>query len=545
MPDWHRNAVIYSLDVHQFKDSNGDGQGDFPGLTSALDYLDGLGVQCLWLLPIFDTPNRDNGYDVRDYYRLDPSLGTPGEFATLLEQAQERGIRVLVDLPFNHTSVEHAWFQQARSDRTSPYHDYYVWADQPPEHGEEKLIFGDEQGGNWCYEAGVDRWYYHTFYDHQPDLNFANPAVRDEMRDVMRFWLRQGVAGFRMDAVPHMIEDKGGVGFAGDGHACLKELRAFVQAHWPQAVLLAEADEEPDEVARFFGDGDEFHLLLNFYLCNYLWLAFARGDGAPLRHALAKLPDMHGKGQWAHFLRNHDELDLERLKPDEFDDTMRAFAPDEDMKVFGRGIRRRVAPMLGDDPRRLQLAYSLLLTLPGTPVLRYGQEIGMGEDLSLEARDAVRTPMQWSPEPNGGFSSAPREALVAPPIEQGPYGYCARNVTDQRRDPDALLNWMERALRVRRDCPEFGLGAFDGVGVSDSRAFAHRCRVDHRFTLAVHNLSEQTIEVELDLDAEDCAHLLDLFGDRKYGNWDHSTPRLTLGPYGYRWFRRTRFRHDQ
>ena len=544
MPDWHRNAVVYSLDVHKFKDSDGDGLGDFAGLVSTLDYLQGMGVDCLWLLPVFDTPNCDNGYDVRDYYRLDATLGSAGDFARLLEAAQERGIRVLLDLPFNHTSTEHAWFQEARKDRRSKYHDYYIWVDQPPEDGEEKLIFGEEQGGNWCYEEGVDRWYYHTFYHHQADLNFANPAVREEMRDVLRYWLRQGVAGFRMDAVPHMIEDKGGVEFEGDGHALLKELRSFVQAHWPEAVLLAEADEEPEEVAQFFGDGDEFHLLLNFYLCNYLWLAFARRDGAPLRHALSKLPDMHGKGQWAHFLRNHDELDLERLAPEEFDEVMQAFAPDPGMRIFGRGIRRRVAPMLGDDPRRLQLAYSLLMTLPGTPVLRFGQEIGMGDDQSLEGRDAVRTPMQWSPERNGGFSTAPAEQLVAPVISEGSWGYMERNVTDQRRDPDSLLNWMERALRTRRDCPEFGIGRFDGVATSDSRAFAHRCRVGERFTLAVHNLGEEEIEVELELDPDDSLHLLDLFGDCNYERWDPSRPRMRLRPYGYRWFRRTRFSHE-
>lgn len=544
MADWYRNAIVYSLDVGSFKDSDNDGLGDFRGLTGALDYLQGMGVDCIWLLPVFDTPDRDNGYDVRDYFRLDARMGNFGQFAELLEEAHDRGMKVLLDLPVNHTSIEHAWFRQASSDRNSPYHDYYVWVDEKPKNGEEKLIFGEDQGGNWCHVPAVDRWYYHTFYRHQADLDFSNPAVQAEIRDIMHFWLHQGIDGFRMDAVPHMIEDKGPRRFGADDHALLKELRAFVAKRWPQAVLLAEADEEPKQVARFFGDGDEFHLLLNFYLSNYLFLAFARKEATELHAAFRRLPDMHGRGQWANFLRNHDELDLERLAKDEFDDVMAAFAPEEGMRVFGRGIRRRLAPMLGDDPRRLQLAYSLLLSLPGTPVLRYGDEIGMGEDLSLEARDAVRTPMQWSAEANGGFSGTDDpDALVQPPISGGPFGFEQRNVTDQRRDAGSLLNWMERAIRTRRDCPEFGRGRFEAVDTDDSRVFAHRCRDDGRFTMAVHNLGDCEVTVTVKVDQDDSPHILDLFGDCCYERWDAATRRIRLRPYGYRWFRRTQFVH--
>ena len=544
MADWYRNAIIYSLDVDTFKDSDDDGVGDFAGVASALDYLAGLGATCVWLLPVFATENRDNGYDVVDYYRVDPRLGGPGDFARLMEGCQERGIRVLLDLPVNHTSSAHPWFLEASSSRESPRHDWYVWADEKPENGKEKLIFGDQQDGNWCYVEAVDRWYYHTFYGHQPDLNFANPAVREEIRAIMRHWLRQGVSGFRMDAVPHMIEEKGGIPFPCDGHALFQELRAFVQAGWPEAVLLAEADEAPAEVARFFGDGAEFHLLLNFYLCNYLFLAMARGDGGALTQALQRLPDVEGHGEWANFLRNHDELDLERLQPDEFEDAMRAFAPEQHMRAFGRGIRRRLAPMLGDDRRRIELANSLLLSLPGTPVLRYGDEIGMGEDLSLKGRDAVRTPMQWSPERNGGFSRAAPAQLVHPVIDgDGPFGYAQRNVTDQRREPGSLLNWMERAIRTRRDCREFGFGRFDAVQTGDQRVFAHRCQMDDGFTLAVHNLSDAEVSVTLEIDQQDAEHLLELFGDHAYERWDAARRCLRLRPYGYRWFRRTRFDH--
>lgn len=541
---WYKNSIFYSLDVQSFMDGNGDGVGDFEGLANCLGYLKGLGVDCLWLLPIFDSPDRDNGYDVRDYFSLHHHLGNYGDFAHFLEEAENHAIRVLVDLPVNHTSAEHPWFQQARSDPDSHYHHYYIWCDEPPEDGEEKLILGEEQGGNWTHVPELGKYYYHTFYEHQPDLNFANPAVRHEIKKIMRFWLRQGIDGFRIDAAGHMIEEKGSMRFEGPPNEGIKELRAFVEAHNPSGVLLAEVDEEPEHFKTFIAGGRGLHLVLNFYLCNYLYLAMARQSGKALEKALGKLPETPAGSQWGNFLRNHDELDLERLDKDEFEDVMNAFAPQEDMRIFGRGIRRRLAPMLDDDPRRLQLAYSLLYTLPGSPVLLYGDEIAMGDDLSRERRKSVRLLMQWSSEHNGGFSSVPASELTYPPVPDGPWGSKARNVTAQRLDSASFLNWVVRLHAAWHDCPELGQGTAEIVPSSDARIFAHRCRLGSRFLLAVHNLGDEEVDVALELVEEDTHFLLELFADASYKPWKPGRKRIKLNPYGYRWFRRTKFRKE-
>lgn len=541
MRKWYKNSTIYSVDTLSFMDVNGDGAGDFEGLNESLGYLNGLGIDCLWLLPIYDSPYRDNGYDVRDYYRPHPLLGDFGDFALFLEEAESRAIRVLIDLPLNHTSVDHPWFQEAKRDPNSKYHDYYIWCDHPPEDSKPKLIFGKQQQGNWRHVPEIGKYYYHTFYAHEADLNFTNPAVRQEIKNIMRFWLRQGVSGFRLDAVPHMLRQKGDVRFEGHPHTELKKLRAFVEMQQPSAVLLAEVDVEPQKYKEFFGEGDELHLVLNFYMCNYLFYAFASRSGKAISQALQKLPDTEDLGQWANFLRNHDELDLERLDKDEYEETIRTFAPEQDMRIFGRGIRRRLAPMLQDNRRRLELAYSLLLTLPGTPVLLYGEEIGMGDDLSRTGRDAVRLLMQWSNEPNGGFSAAPAENLIRPVMAEGPWGYKQRNVTDQRRDPGSLQNRMGRAIRLRRDCPEFGEGVPEIIDCGDTRVFAHLSRMNGRFALAMHNLCDREVTVTPELSEEDSRHMLDLFGDRKYEAWEPGGNRIRLEPYGYRWFRRTQF----
>ncbi|MCW8193777.1 trehalose synthase [Proteobacteria bacterium 005FR1] len=541
MRDWYGNSVIYSVDVKNFMDSNGDGVGDFEGLSGTLDYLRGLGTDCLWLLPIFASPHRDNGYDVCDYYSIDEQLGDFGNFAKFIEEAEDRGIRVMVDLPLNHTSIDHPWFQEAKRDRNSRFHDYYIWCDEPPDDEPPKIIFGKQQTGNWCYAPEVNRYYYHTFYNHEADLNLTNPRVREEIENIVRFWLRQGIYGFRLDAVPHMLREKGSMAHPGDAHRLLKDLRSFVDVQKPTSVLLAEVDVPPKEYREFFGEGDELHMALNFYLCNHIFLALARRDGEPIRQALETLPDIRGIGRWANFLRNHDELDLERLDKQGYEQALREFAPEEDMRAFGRGIRRRMAPMLQDDQRRLELAYSLLLTLPGTPVLLYGDEIGIGEDLSRKGRDAVRLLMQWSSERNGGFSTAESDELIHRAMADGSWGFRQRNVTDQRRDPASLLNWFSRAIHLRSDCPEFGRGELRLVETGDSRVFAHYCAMDHRFTLAVHNLSDQPVETDLDIPDQDTEYLLDLFGDRKYEPWEPGNKRVALEPYGYRWFRRTQF----
>ena len=541
MRHWYKNSVIYSIDVKAFMDSNGDGIGDFTGLTNCLDYLNGLGVNCIWLLPIYGTPGRDNGYDVSDYYKLNGDLGDFGDFAHFLEETEERGIHVVLDMQFNHTSIDHPWFQAAIEDPDSKYRNYYIWTDEPDEDGEEKIIFGEQQSGNWCKDEESGQYYYHTFYAHEADLNFANPEVRREIKKILRFWLRQGISGFRLDAVPHMIRPKGDRHFQGDPHEHLQNLRNFIEDQSLSAMLFAEVDVEPDKLEQFFGDGDEFNMLLNFYLCNYLFLALAREEGKPIARALQVLPKVHETGQWANFMRNHDELDLERLAKDEFQDVMEAFAPDEEMRIFGRGIRRRLAPMLEDDRQRLELAYSLLLTLPGTPAILYGDEIGMGEDLSQKGRDAVRTTMQWSSEANGAFSSRDVEALVRPIISEGKWGYKQRNVTEQRRDRDSFLSWMTRAIHQRLDTPEFGEGEPHVIDTGDPRVFAHRAQKGERFALAVHNLCGEPVEVDLELDDEDRRHLLELFSDNEYERWELDDELLPLEPYGYRWFRRSQY----
>lgn len=547
MKNWFRNAVIYEIDVENFKDANGDGIGDFQGLYNSLAYLEGLNVDCLWLLPIYKTPNRDNGYDVCDYYQIDPRLGDFSDFAYCLERAEQLGLNVLIDLPVNHTSVDHPWFRQARSDPDSPYRDFYVWCDEPPQDAEEKIIFGDQQSGNWewCEEAG--QYYYHTFYAHEADLNFANPTVRHEIQKIMHFWMRQGISGFRLDAVPHMLRPKGNERFETNPHEHIVELHQFVRDENPDAVFMAEVDVEPERYADYIGEGEhrpEIDLLLNFYACNYLWLAMAREEASPIAHAYAALPNIHECAQWATFLRNHDELDLERLNQVEFDETIETFAPDDEMRIFGRGIRRRVAPMLGGDRRRIELAYSLMLTLPGTPIFRYGQELPMGEDLSREGREAVRTAMQWSREKNGGFSSADPDELVRPVIDEGPFGYHEVNVTDDRRDPNSLLNWLARAISIRKDMPEFGRGRHEFMDTGDARVLAHRCHVEHRFGLAVQNLCGEEVEITLDLTEDEADNLLDVFGDCAYEPFDPDEPVIRLHPYGYRWFRRSMFSEE-
>lgn len=541
MRKWYKNSIIYSVDTLNFLDANGDGDGDFEGLTESLGYLQGLGIDCLWLLPIYDSPYRDNGYDVRDYYRLHSRLGNFGDFARFVEEAESRAIHVLIDLPLNHTSTDHAWFQEAKRNPDSPYHDYYVWCDNPPEDSKPKLILGEQQGGNWTHVPEIDKYYYHTFYSHEPDLNFSNPRVHDEIKNIMRFWLRQGISGFRMDAVPHMLRQKGDVDFDGHPHRGLKALRAFVNMQKPSAMLLAEVDVTPEKYRDYFGEGDEIHMVLNFYMCNYLFYALASRKAAAISRALQRLPDTEDRGQWANFLRNHDELDLERLDKHEHEEVMRVFAPEQDMRIFGRGIRRRMAPMLGDNRRWLELAYSLLLTLPGTPVLLYGDEIGIGDDLSRKGRDAVRMLMQWSNETNGGFSTAPAQDLIRPPMVEGPWGYRQRNATDQRRDPDSLLNWMGRAIRLRRDCPEFGEGEPEIIDCDNPHVFAHLSRTGGRFALAVHNLADRETNVTLDLSPEDRRYMLDLFGNSHYESWEPGSNRVRLEGRGYRWFRRTQF----
>jgi maltose alpha-D-glucosyltransferase/alpha-amylase len=534
---WYKDAVIYSLDVETFQDSNGDGIGDFRGLTERLDYLSSLGVTCLWLLPIHPTPNLDNGYDVQDYYGVDPRLGTLGDFVELMHQARERGMRVMLDLVVNHTSNQHPWFQAARRDKGSPYRDFYVWSDTQPAHAHEGMVFPGYQDSVWTWDEEAQAYYFHRFYAHQPDLNISNPAVREEICRIMGFWLELGVSGFRLDAAPFLIEMKGAVsaGVGGeDQYAYLREFRDFLSWRRGDAILLAEANVERGKMSQYFGEGARLHMLFSFLVNQYYFLALARQQAEPLIRGLKELPPLPPTGQWANFVRNHDELDLGRLTPEERQEVFALFAPDSGMQLYERGIRRRLPPMLEGDRRRIELAYSLMFSLPGTPVLRYGEEIGMGDDLSLPERESVRTLMQWSREPSGGFSTG---AVTRTAIAEGPFGYLSGvNVEDQHRDPHSLLHWMDRLITTRKQCPELGWGSCEILESGDPAVFAQRCDWSGGAVVTLHNLADRPARVRLPWKDDERQPIVELLGDRSNQELERSR-EIELQPFGYRWFR--------
>jgi trehalose synthase len=533
---WWKNAVVYCLDVETYLDSDGDGVGDFAGLLRQIDYLAGLGVTCIWLMPFQPTPNQDDGYDVADYYAVDERLGTLGEFVELVRTANDRGMRVIVDLVLNHTSVEHPWFREARADRDSPRRDWYVWRDEPSKEP-EGLFFPDKETSNWAFDQESGQWYLHRFYSFQADLDTANPAVRDEIARIMGFWLQLGVGGFRLDAVPALLETAGlPERIEQDPQEWLRRLRAFASRRRGDAMLLGEVNVGLRDLASYFGDhGDELHMQSAFLINQHLWLALARGDAEPLENVIRELPQVPRDNAWATFLRNHDELTLDQLTGPQRDEVFAAFAPEEGMRIYGHGIRRRAAPMLGGDPDRLRMAWSLTFSLPGSPVLLYGDEIGLGENLDLEGRMAVRVPMQWSDEENGGFSTAPRKQLVRPVVE-GDLGPANVNVAEQRRDPGSLLNWMERLIRRRRETPEIGWGTVTLLETEPSALFAQRCDWEGSTIVTIHNLGEDEAEATIEL-GEDVADIDDLLELREHELLEGGRLRVTLGRYGYLWLR--------
>jgi trehalose synthase len=534
---WWKNAVIYCLDVELFADGNGDGCGDFPGLTGKVDYLAGLGVTCIWLMPFYPTPNKDNGYDISDFYGVDPRLGTLGDLVEFLRAARERGIRVIADLVVNHTSDQHPWFQSARADERSPWRDFYVWADEQPE-GPPGVVFPDAEDSNWDYDEVAGKWFLHRFYSHMPDLNIANPRVRDEINKIVGYWLELGLSGFRVDAAPFVIELAGTEAERGqDPHDFLVNLRAFLNRRRGDAILVAEANEPPEQQRHFFGDegGDEMHMLFNFVLNQHLFLALVRRDPAPIKKALREQPPVPETNQWANFVKNHDELTLDKLTDDERQEVFAALAPDPDMRSFGRGIRRRVPTMLEGDRDRMELLYSLLFTLPGSPVLLYGEEIGLGDDQRVEGRAAVRVAMQWSPGPKAGFTTGDP---AVPLVSDGPFGPDKVNVATERRDPESLLNWMERAIRTRKELPELGWGAWRVLATDHPAVLAHRCDWQGRGVLVLHNLGPEPVKVGVDLgdDVEAGRPLADLLGNRHHEPATTGQP-MALHGFGYRWLR--------
>lgn len=538
---WYKSAVIYCIDVDTYMDTNADGVGDFGGLIKRLDYIAGLGVNCIWLMPFYPTPNRDNGYDVTDYYGVDPRLGSLGDFVEFVRQAGDRGIRVIIDLVINHTSIDHPWFRAACKDKNSPYRDFYIWSNEKPADAEDGIIFPGYQESTWTYSEEAGAYYFHRFYEHQADLNVSNPQVWEEFYKIIGFWLQLGISGFRVDAAPFLIELKGIDPDAAidDPYLYLKDIQQFLSWRRGDAIVLAEANVPMDIVPQYFGDGDKLQMMFSFIVNQYLMLGMARQKATPIVEGLKAPPEIPQIGQWAHFVRNHDELSLDKLSESERNEILTKFHQDkEKVWIYDRGIRRRFPPLVDGDQRRIRLAYSLMFTMPGTPVLKAGEEIGMGDDLSLDQRDACRTPMQWSDEANGGFSTAPTNQLIRPVIEAGQYGYPNLNVIRQRKDPDSLLNWMERAIRTRKECPEIGWGTWELLETDNEAVLAlHYCWREGQ-VVTVHNLSSETCTVMLHLPKQDTQlRWVDVLSDQPYEPLELPNDQVPLEGYGYRWLR--------
>ncbi len=536
---WYKNAIVYCLSVATYMDANGDGIGDFQGLMRRLDYLQGMGVTALWLMPFQTSPHRDDGYDVADYYSVDPRYGTPGDFVEFTRGCKQRGMRVLIDLVVNHTSDQHPWFKEACSNPQSKYRDWYIWSKTKPKNAESGVVFPGVQKSTWSWERNARAWYFHRFYEFQPDLNTSNPEVQAEILKIMGFWLQLGVDGFRMDAVPFVIARKGAdVKRPVEQYDMLRSFSEFLSWRKDGAIILGEANVLPRTDLEYFGRfGERLQMMFNFDVNQHLFYALASADCGPLMKAMEDTKERPATAQWGQFLRNHDELDLGRLKPKQRQTVFEAFGAEKKMQLYNRGIRRRLAPMLQGDRRHLELAYSLMMTLPGTPVIRYGDEIGMGDDLRLPERNCARTPMQWSVEPNAGFTKSDKPIL--PVIREGAYGYHHVNVAAQRRDPNSLLNWMERIIRMRKEVPEIGWGDFSFVQTGNPHVLVMRYDWRDNSVVCVHNLraDPQEVRFAVRVPQEESRTLINLLSE------DHSYPSkggkhcILLEPYGYRWFR--------
>ena len=536
---WYKNAVIYCLSVATYMDANGDGIGDFQGLIRRLDYLQGMGVTAVWLMPFQPSPGKDNGYDVSDYYGVDPRYGTIGDFVEFAHGCEQRGMRVLIDLVVNHTSNEHPWFQEARRDPKSKYRDWYVWSKKKPKNAASGVVFPGVQKSTWDYDDVARAYYFHRFYDFQPDLNTSNAEVQAEILKIMGFWLQLGVSGFRMDAVPFVISEKGAeIRKPKEQYDMLRTFSQFLNWRQGDAIILGEANVLPGTDMKYFGNaGERIQMMFNFQVNQHLFYAMASGDARPLMSAMKATKNRPATAQWGQFLRNNDELDLGRLLPKQRQCVFDAFGPEKNMQLYDRGIRRRLAPMLQGDRRRLELAYSLMMTLPGTPVIRYGDEIGMGDDLKLPERSCARTPMQWSTEPHGGFTKCDKPVL--PVIDDGVYGFEHVNVAAQRRDPNSLMNWMERIIRMRKEAPEIGWGDFSFIATRSPKVLAMRYEWRDNSVVCVHNLGPEPREVRFHLAVADGEPnmLVNLLSNDHSDADKNGWHRVLMEPYGYRWYR--------
>ncbi|HXK08268.1 MAG TPA: maltose alpha-D-glucosyltransferase [Vicinamibacteria bacterium] len=534
---WYKGAIFYELHVKAYADANGDGTGDFPGLVTRLDHLQSLGVDCLWLLPMYPSPLRDDGYDISDYCAIHPEYGTLEDFRAFLRAAHERGLRVLTELVINHTSDQHLWFKEARSSRESPKRGYYVWSDTDDRFRGVRIIFRDTEMSNWAWDPVSKSYYWHRFFSHQPDLNFDNPAVREEIWRMMRFWLELGVDGFRVDAVPYLVEREGtSCENLPETHEVVRELRRRMDAEFPGRMLLAEANMWPEDVRPYFGRGDEFHMAFHFPLMPRMFMALRLEDRKPLVEIVERTPEIPAPCQWGLFLRNHDELTLEMVTDAERDYMYAEYARDPVARI-NLGIRRRLAPLLDGDRRRIELMNALLLSLPGSPFLYYGDEIGMGDNVYLGDRNGVRTPMQWTGGWNGGFSTADPERLYQPVISNPVYGHQAVNVERQRRQEDSLLNWTKRIIQVRRSTPVFGRGSIEFLKPANHRVLAYVRGFGSEKVLVVNNLSGTAQAVELDLRGLAGAIPIEMFGRSLFPRIHERPYVMTLGPYDFFWFK--------
>ncbi|MEW6503295.1 MAG: maltose alpha-D-glucosyltransferase [Chloroflexota bacterium] len=530
---WYKQAVFYEVYVRAFYDSNGDGHGDLKGLIQKLDYLKDFGVDCIWLLPIYPSPLRDDGYDIADYYNVLPTYGDLNDFKELVRQAHQRGMRVIADLVMNHTSDQHPWFQSARSSRTSPYRDYYVWSDTDQKYKDARIIFLDTEKSNWTWDEVAGQYYWHRFYSSQPDLNYDNPAVREEMKKIIHFWMDMGIDGFRADAVPYLFEREGtNCENLPETHAYLKEVRAYLDEHYPDAILLGEANQWPEDVLPYFGNGDELHMNFHFPLMPRLYMALKKEDKAPLEWVFERTPAIPENCQWCTFLRNHDELTLEMVTPEEREFMWREYAPDPKMRL-NLGIRRRLAPLLDNDQRRIRLLYSMLFSFPGTPIIYYGDEIGMGDNIELFDRNGVRTPMQWDSSPTAGFSSAPPSQWYAPVISVSPFDPVHVNVADQIQRSDSLYHYLKHLIALRKSRFELAGGEMRWIETGSPLVAAVWRAEGDRWLCAVHNLANRVQEISLDLPVQ-AGILTDLIEGKISIN--PAEGHLKIQPYQTLWF---------
>jgi maltose alpha-D-glucosyltransferase/alpha-amylase len=535
-PLWFKTAVFYEIHIRGFFDANGDGSGDFRGLTEKLDYLQWLGIDCIWLLPFFDSPLRDGGYDIADFSKVHPDYGVVEDVRQFIDAAHARHIRVIADLVMNHTSSDHAWFQEARSSRDSPKRDWYVWSDTNDRYPDARIIFIDTESSNWTWDPVAEQYYWHRFFSHQPDLNYDNPEVQEAMLDVLRFWLDIGLDGFRLDAVPYLFERDGTNGEnLPETHEYLKRVRREIEENYPDRVLLAEANQWPADVVQYFGEGDECHMAFHFPVMPRMFMAVRREEAVPIYEILRQTPPIPDNCQWGLFLRNHDELTLEMVTDEERDYMYAEYAKDPRMKL-NLGIRRRLAPLLDGGRDEIELMTAILFSLPGSPVLYYGDEIAMGDNVFLGDRDGVRTPMQWTGDRNGGFSRADFARLYAPPLMDPVYGFQAVNVEAQLRFSTSLLRWLRRMIAMRKEHPVFGFGTYEPIETTNKRIFAHLRRFEDDLVLCVHNLARSAQAVELDLSAYEGRHPVEMFGNSRFPRIGELPYLLTLAPRGFYWF---------